>query len=161
MSARVIDVAADIAGLDALFKDDLAQRFRELYGRPPPRYVHRGLLLRAVAHRVQENAQGGPNPALRRRLARLADELRRTGRIAVGSRPLVKPGTRLLREWQGETHTVTVLENGFEYRGERHDSLSVIARAITGTRWSGPAFFGLRNGDRRGSDMVGAADEQA
>ncbi len=161
MPARAIDVAAEVAGLDELSKDDLVQRFGELHGRPPPRYTQRTLLVRAVAHRIQENARGGPDPALRRRLARLASELRRTGRIAVAARPPVKPGTRLLRDWQGETHSVTVLENGFLYRGERHDSLSAIARTITGTRWSGPAFFGLRSGARSRSDTAEAADEQA
>ncbi len=161
MPARGIDVAAEVAELDELSKEELVQRFEGLYGRPPPRYTQRALLVRAVAHRIQENARGGPDPALRRRLARLAGELRRTGRISVGARPPVKPGTRLLRDWQGETHSVTVLENGFLYRGERHDSLSVIARAITGTRWSGPAFFGLRNGTRSRSEAAEAADEQA
>ncbi len=161
MPARWIHVAAEVAGLDELSKDNLIQRFVELYGHPPPRYTQRALLLHAVAHKTQENARGGPDPALRRRLARLASELRRTGRIVVAARPPVKPGTRLMREWQGETHSVTVLENGFLYRGERHDNLSVIARAITGTRWSGPAFFGLRSGTRSGSEAAEAADEQA
>ena len=161
MSTKGIDIATDVAALDELSKDNLIQRFGQLYGRPPPRYTQRALLVRTVAHRIQENAQGGPDPALRRRLARLAGELRRTGRISVGTRPPVKPGTRLLREWQGETHSVTVLESGFLYRGERHDSLSVIARTITGTRWSGPAFFGLRNRNRSGSNKTEAADEQA
>ena len=86
-----------------------------------------------MAHRIQENARGGPDPALHRRLARPAGELRRTGRIAVGTRPPVKPGTRLLCEWQGETHSVLVLENGFEYRNQRYENLSVIARAISRT----------------------------
>ncbi len=161
MSTKGIDIATDVAALDELSKDNLIQRFGQLYGRPPPRYTQRALLVRAVAYRIQENAQGGPDPALRRRLARLAGELRRTGRIAVGTRPPVKPGTRLMREWQGETHSVTVLESGFLYRGERYDSLSVIARTITGTRWSGPAFFGLRSGARSRSDTAEAADEQA
>ena len=152
------DVAAEIAGLDELSKVDLVRQFEMLYGSPPPRYIHRALLLRAVAHRIQENAQGGPDPALRRRLARLADELRRTGRIAIGTRPLVKPGTRLIREWRGETHSVLVLESGFEYRNARYESLSVIARAITGTRWSGPAFFALRNGNRNKPNAEEVAD---
>lgn len=135
-----------ITNLESLSKEELGRRFRQLHGREAPKYMRRALLLRAVAQRLQENAQGGPDPALRRRLGRLADELGRTGRIALPARPPVKPGTRLLREWQGETHSVTVMEDGFLYRGERHRSLSEIARAITGTRWSGPAFFGLRGG---------------
>ncbi len=130
MATKGIDVDADIAGLDESSKDDLVQRFGQLYGRPPPRYIHRALLLRAVAHRIQENAQGGPDPALRRRLARLAGELRRTGRIAVGTRPPVKPGTRLMREWQGEAVAGTTRQR------QRHVMLSP---ASPGRRRTGSA----------------------
>jgi hypothetical protein len=137
-----------LAELEDLPKEDLWERYRQLYGRLPPPRMRRALALRAVAHRIQEEALGGPDPALRRRLAKLAEELRRTGRISVSAGPPVKPGTRLLRDWNGETHCVTVAHDGFEYRGERYRSLSRIARTITGTRWSGPAFFGLKERQR-------------
>jgi hypothetical protein len=139
---------AALVELETLSKENLWERYRQHYEQLPPPRLRRELALRAVAHRIQEEARGGPDPALRRRLARPAEELRRTGRIAVGARPPVKPGTRLLREWNGGTHCVTVTHDGFEYRGARYRSLSKIARTITGTRWSGPAFFGLKGRER-------------
>ena len=93
---------------------------------------------------------GGLAPAQRRHLADLAARLERDPETALSLPLRIKPGTRLIRAWRGERHQVTVLEHGFEYRGERHGSLSAIARAITGTRWSGPAFFGLKT-RRRGN----------
>jgi hypothetical protein len=83
-------------------------------------------------------------------LADLAARLERDPRSALSVPLRIKPGTRLIRAWRGERHQVTVLEHGFEYRGERHGSLSAIAHAITGARWSGPAFFGLKT-RRRGN----------
>jgi hypothetical protein len=74
----------------------------------------------------------------------LADEFKANGADALVPAPLLKPGTRLLREWGGKTHTIIVLEDGFEHGGERYQSLTQIARRITGVHWSGPRFFGLR-----------------
>ncbi|HSS64834.1 MAG TPA: DUF2924 domain-containing protein [Gammaproteobacteria bacterium] len=133
-----------ITGLDALSRPGLSTRFKDLFGRPAPKGMSRPLLLRIVAYRVQEQAAGGPNRALRQRLARLAREFKATGSISDTPAPQIKPGTQILREWQGDTHTVTVTDGGFQYRNKTYKSLSVIAREITGTRWSGPAFFGLR-----------------
>ncbi|WP_162914778.1 DUF2924 domain-containing protein [Desertibaculum subflavum] len=124
----------------------LTDRFHVLYGQDPPKHIRRGLLTRAVAHRLQENAAGGPDAAMASRLGKLAEALRGGSEIDVAPRPATKAGTRLIREWQGETHTVTVTDAGFLYRGKVHRSLSGIARQITGTRWSGPAFFGLDRG---------------
>jgi hypothetical protein len=133
-----------ITELDALSRAELGDRFEALYGRPAPKGMSRPFLLRIVAYRIQEDAAGGPNRGLRQRLARLAKELHATGTISSTPTPHIKPGTRFLREWRGETHTVTVTEGGFQYREKTYRSLSVIAREITGTRWSGPAFFGLK-----------------
>lgn len=138
----------DLDGLAALSMPALAERFRVLYRQDPPKKIRRALLTRAVAHRMQEIAAGGPDAALAARLAKLAEALRGGGEIDVQPRPATKPGTRLIREWQGETHTVTVTDAGFLYQGGVHRSLSGIARQITGTRWSGPAFFGLDRGQR-------------
>ena len=83
---------------------------------------------------------------MRHRLQRLAAELQTTGHIAsIGTPPRFKPGMRLIREWQGRTHEVTVLEEGFQWNGKSYRSLSAIARAITGTRWNGHVFFGLKS----------------
>ncbi len=144
---EALDPGAQLSTLAALSKDEIIERFRAVYGCDPPRWTRREVLVRAVAHRIQENAQGGPDPALHRRLARMADALRRTGSITTEApSSLIKPGTRLLRTWNGETHSVTVTDAGFVYRDTAYRSLSVIARVITGTRWSGPAFFGLTKG---------------
>jgi hypothetical protein len=133
-----------IAALEALSIEQLRSRWAEAYGRPPPLCSHRQFLVRGVAHRLQENTLGGLAPALRRHLADLAARLERNPETALSLPLRIKPGTRLIRAWRGERHQVTVLEHGFEYRGERHGSLSAIARAITGAHWSGPAFFGLK-----------------
>jgi hypothetical protein len=139
-----------IAALEALGIEQLRSRWAEAYGRPPPPGSHRQFLVRGLAHRLQEEALGGLAPALRRHLVRLAGALERHGGDALLAAPRIKSGTRLIRQWQGAIHQVTVLENGFAYRGERYRSLSAIARAITGARWSGPAFFGLKT-RRRGN----------
>ncbi len=82
--------------------------------------------------------------AQKRRLAGIAEDLRKNKDLSGGPAIRVKPGLRLVREWRGETHTVLVLEDGFEWNGKRRRSLSAIAREITGTQWSGPSFFGLK-----------------
>jgi DUF2924 family protein len=133
-----------IATLEALSIEHLRSRWAEAYGRPPPPCSPRQFLVRGLAHRLQENALGGLTPPQRRYLADLAGRLERDPETALSVPRRIKPGTRLIRTWRGERHQVTVLEHGFEYRGERHGSLSAIARAITGARWSGPAFFGLK-----------------
>jgi hypothetical protein len=133
-----------IAALEALRIEQLRSRWVEVYGKPPPPSSHRQFLVRGLAHRLQENALGGLAPAQRRRLADLAARLERDPKTALSVPLRIKPGTRLIRAWSGERHQVTVLEHGFEYRGERYRSLSAIARSITGASWSGPAFFGLK-----------------
>ncbi len=92
----------------------------------------------------QEKLHGGLTPAQKRTLAGLAAELRETGDVAGNPATRMKPGTKLVREWRGETHTVLVLEDGFEGKGEHRPSLSSIAQEITGTHCSGPRFFGLK-----------------
>lgn len=140
------DIEQEIAVLGDLDHTALKQRWRALQGGNPPKRLSRQLLLRALAHAIQERAFGGLSLTLRQRLQRLAAELQSTGRIAsVGSQPSFKPGTRLIREWQGRPHEVTILEDGFRWNGETYRSLSAIARAITGTRWNGHVFFGVKS----------------
>ena len=105
--------------------------------------LSRELLVRAVAHRMQEVASGGPRLELQRQLRQIALELQQTGRLRI--RPQLKPGTRLMREWRGRSHEVLVLDDNFSWQGTHYRSLSAIARKITGTAWSGPLFFGLRS----------------
>jgi hypothetical protein len=124
---------------------DLKQQWRELYGKEPPAF-NRAYLQSRLAYRVQELASGGLRPETVARLEALGERLDGGNitlrRIRADDRPIA--GTRLLREYQGVEHVVTVLPDGFEYEGRPYRSLSAIARAITGTRWNGWTFFGLR-----------------
>ena len=132
-----------IAELQALETPALRVLCGQAFGGPPPKRLRRDLLLRALAYHEQEQAQGGLRPTTRRRLARAAMELGSERKPGAG--PLAtKAGTRLLREWQGVIHEVIVLEEGVRYRGQTWRSLSAVAREITGARWSGPLFFGLK-----------------
>lgn len=143
MSKTVGDLTAVIEDLQSSPRSELILRFRELYRTEPPKQISRDLLHRALSFRLQEKAYGGQSAVLKRRLRLMAEELRQTGSIEVKGATSVKPGTRLIREWHGTVHEVTVVDDGYVYRDRSYRSLSQIARAITGTRWSGPAFFGL------------------
>ncbi len=138
----------DLHALCELSRAELKGRWQELYGSLPPAHISRKLLLRAVAYRMQEEAYGGLSPRNGKQLARVARDLA-AGRSLKAPAARIKPGTRLLREWQGVVHEVIVLEGSVLYRGKDWPSLSAVAREITGARWSGPRFFGL-NGKARG-----------
>ena len=122
---------------------ELRELWCQLYKTETAPRFSRELLVRAVAYRIQEVASGGPRLELQRQLRQIALELQQTGRLRI--RPQLKPGTRLMREWRGQSHEVLVLDAGFSWQGTRYRSLSAIARKITGTAWSGPLFFGLRS----------------
>lgn len=112
----------------------LIQRWESLFEREPPPQTHTALMRRVVAWNVQMQ-QAGLDPLA----------FSSSGRQSVSRPPVVlRTGTRLLREWQGTTHEVRVLEAGFDHAGQTYTSLSAVARAITGTPWSGPLFFGLK-----------------
>lgn len=136
-------VARDLEALHNLSRLELKERWRELYDSECPQRLGRGLLIRALAYRIQERAFGGFDRTTRRRLDRAAADLA-AGRSLAAAGVSIKPGTRLLREWQGVVHEVVVLERGVQYRDKPWPSLSAVAREITGTRWSGPRFFGLK-----------------
>ncbi len=133
-----------LADLETLNSAELRARWEQAFKRTVPKRASRDLLLRGLAYHVQEQAEGGLSKSTRRRLAKLAG---RNGEDRESISPpnlRLKPGSRLIREWHGVTHSVMVLDDGFDWRGDRYTSLSQIARAITGARWSGPLFFGLR-----------------
>jgi Protein of unknown function (DUF2924) len=138
---NLADELAELRGLDAT---TLRQRWRVLYRTEAPVRIGHALLLQAVAYRLQERVLGGLKPSTRRLLERTAEDNvdRRPPTEAPATR--VTPGTVLIREWHGTSHRVTVLADGVLLRGARYRSLSEAARKITGTRWSGPRFFGLR-----------------
>lgn len=131
-----------IAGLNDLTAQQLRTEWRRLYRGQPPR-LSRDLLIRSIAYRMQELAHGGLSKTTLRRLAALTKELKSTGGVAVAPDLRIRAGSRLVREWRGRTHTVTVVEDGFEYAGKTYPSLTKIAHTITGAHWSGPRFFGL------------------
>ncbi|MBX6323375.1 MAG: DUF2924 domain-containing protein [Rhodospirillaceae bacterium] len=137
-------VLARVAALRTTPTPQLKAMWRELFDREPPPYNRRFLESR-LAYRIQELAHGGLKPQTIERLDALAEAL--GDPKAARRRSLERPiaGTRLIREWQGVEHCVTVLDEGFEYRGRLYRSLSAIARAITGTRWNGLVFFGLKS----------------
>jgi hypothetical protein len=143
------DIAPQIVELQALATPALKQRWREVMGAEPPAYARVEILRLGIAYHLQAEAYGGLQRAVRRRLLRIAENATSPPRAVLPGGPRLKPGTRVLRRWGGEVHQVTVLEQGFEYRGTAYGSLSKIARAITGTRWSGPTFFGLTKERRR------------
>ena len=116
--------------------------WRRLNHAEPPR-ISRDLLVLALGYRLQEIAHGGLGKATRRKLQTMAKALQTTGRVGPAPSLSLKPGARLVREWRGRTHTVTVTEDGFEYAGTSYASLTKIANKITGGHWSGPRFFGL------------------
>jgi hypothetical protein len=143
-------VLARVAALKALPTAELKEQWQLLFETPPPPY-NRHFLESRLAYRIQELAYGGLKPETVRRLEQLGEQLD-GGNIAVrkvrgSDQPIA--GTRLLRAYQGVEHTVTVLQDGYEWQGRPYKSLSAIARAITGTRWNGLVFFGLKN--RRGA----------
>ena len=140
----VREVKNRLSLLPQMSKPQLLVFWRKVFHAAPPQRVRRDLLIKLLAYRVQEQAYGGLSAATRRRLSELARKFEAHPNAELAGTPPIKPGTRLLRDWRGEAHRVTVLENGYEYAGKRYSSLSQIARLITGTRWSGPLFFGLR-----------------
>jgi hypothetical protein len=122
---------------------ELRELWCQLYKTETAPRLSRELLVRAVAYRMQEVAAGGPRLELQRQLRQIALELQQTGRLRI--LPQLKPGTRLMCEWRGQSHEVLVLDDGVSWQGMHYRSLSAIARKITGTAWSGPLFFGLRS----------------
>ena len=123
--------------------DELRREWRRLYRSEPPR-ISRDLIIRGIGYRLQEIQHGGLSRSTRRKLKTLAKMFQTTGRVAPDPGLSLKPGARLIREWHGRTHTVTVTEEGFEYAGASYSSLTTIAKEITGAHWSGPRFFGLK-----------------
>jgi hypothetical protein len=139
-------VLARLAALKIASTPELRVQWRQLFDREPPLYNRRFLESR-LAYRIQELAYGGLKPQTIERLEAIAEQLDggdpRRRKLRADPRPIV--GTRLIREWQGIEHCVTVRDEGYDYQGRPYKSLSAVARAITGTRWNGWVFFGLKN----------------
>ena len=146
MSRAIHNAAAcreALARLPQLELAELRQQWRALYKSDAPPHLSRELL-RAVAYRMQEVAFGGLRAERQRQLRQIVEEFNQTGEIRRRARLELKSGTRLVREWRGRTYEVLVLDDGFSWQGTEYRSLSAVARKITGTAWSGPLFFGLK-----------------
>ena len=140
--SRNQDLAFGLGEAVDLSRDDLVQHWQRHYDCPPPKGVKRQLLARAYVHHQQVRKHGALKPAIRKQLLNLV----RTGFEAPWkpvSKPSVNTGNRLVRDWQGKTYIVDVIPEGFRWKDRTYKSLSAIATEITGTRWSGPRFFGL------------------
>ena len=140
---------------------ELRLRYREVFRTEPPKAFGPDLLRRSIAHRIQEKAYGG----LSRSAQRLLDQMMKAyaakpnGKIVLPRR--IKPGSVLVREWKGKSHRVMVLADGFAYDGKTFGNLSEIAVLITGTRWNGPRFFGLRSKAQESEEPTGTGPSQS
>ncbi|PCI41904.1 MAG: hypothetical protein COB46_02175 [Rhodospirillaceae bacterium] len=137
---------AVIEHLDTLGTRDLKQAWLDEFGRTSPPRASSPYMRSVLAYRIQERTGPKLSASLKRKLEQVAGGKTKALSTAI---PRMKSGMKLLREWNGVTHEVLVLDKGFEYLSTSYKSLSAIARSITGTRWSGPAFFGLK-GKRNG-----------
>ena len=134
----------EIAALDGLSLNDLRGRWRKLYRHPAPPNFRRALLIRGLAYQMQVEVHGGLSPKTRKTLLKIAAQAETAGGFTAANAPRrLRSGTRLVRAWKGVTHTVNVLDDGFEWQEQRFGSLSAIAKAISGTSWNGNTFFGL------------------
>jgi hypothetical protein len=141
----MVSLTDQIAGLARLSPAQLRAEWRRLHrGQSLPEGMTTDLMMRAIAWRLHEKAYGGLPPVRLRELGRLAKQLEATGQLDLERQRQLKPGTRLVRQWQGKPYTVTVLEQGYEFDERHYASLTPIARQITGAAWSGPRFFGLQ-----------------
>jgi len=146
---RARHATTDIHSLDGLSRSELRALWTQELGERPPATLGRDVLALAIAYARQERRQGGLSRPLARELDRLFDQTLRRDRTAKAAALMALPrsGTILVREWQGTSHHVTVVDGGFLWNGKTYRSLSGIARAITGTSWNGPRFFGMRDGN--------------
>ena len=147
MSRAIQDATAcreALARLPELNLGELRREWRTLYKTEASPHLSRELLVQAVAYRMQEVALGRLRPGPQRQLRQIAQQFKQNGAANTPPRPELRPGTRLVREWQGRTYEVLVLDDGFSWQDTHHRSLSALARKITGTAWSGPLFFGLK-----------------
>lgn len=141
------EVEAQVERLGAMRIVELRALYRQTFRSDPPKAFGPDLLRRSIAYRIQEKAYGGLDRATSRLLRGLvAQYAKNPGKLALPRR--IKPGAVLVRKWKGGQHRVMVMEQGFSYDGKPYDSLSEIARLITGARWNGPRFFGLRRPDQ-------------
>jgi hypothetical protein len=138
-----------LEAISSMSLTELGSEWERLYKEPTPT-LGADLLSRSIAYRLQERQYGGLTATARRQIKRLAKQMGNGAEVSISLHGDLKPGTRLSRDWHGNTCHVLVMDEGFLFEDRRYRSLSQIANAITGTKWSGPRFFGLA--DRTGAD---------
>jgi len=146
---------AEIGRLPALSLLELRNRWKTVFGHSAPKSLRRNFLARAVAYQMQVEAYGGLSVATKRRLREIADAVRNGDANAMLGSSRIRPGTQMIRQWQNTTHTVTALAEGFEWNGCTYKSLSAVANAITGTKWNGFAFFGVKRAPSSNKNAAG------
>lgn len=143
-SASNDEVEAEVSRLSTMPIAEIRVRWRAAFKSEPPKAFGPDLLRRSLAHKLQEDAYGGLAPTTQKLLNQLvAQSAKSSGKFVIPRQ--IKAGAILVREWKGKTHRVSVLTEGFAFEGKSYSNLSVVARLITGARWNGPRFFGLRN----------------
>jgi hypothetical protein len=156
--ASALDLATTekLHGLQSFGYYDLLEEWRRLFRAQPPKRIGRDLLILGISWKIQEQAYGGHRPTTKRRLNELWNMIARDGDVTRDRVERLKPGAKLVREWRNQTHTVIVLDDSFEWQGKQWRSLTAIARAITGTHWSGPRFFALTDNEIRSPETDAA-----
>ena len=134
-----------LAALPTMSKAELCDLWKQFFHADPSSDLRRDLMIPILAYRIQEQALGSLSARAQERLRQLSLAFEKGTDSAVTGVPRIRPGTRLVRQWGDQVHLMSVHVNGYEYQGTRYRSLSEIARLITGTRWSGPLFFGIKN----------------
>ena len=154
------ELKAYLDHLSELGAPDLRAEWTKIYERPAPRRISRDLLLRGIVYRIQEQVYGGLKPATIKKLRQIAAAAKEGRELPAAPKRELQSGARLLREWDGRTHIVEVVADGYAWQGKTYRSLTKITRLITGTSWSGPKFFGLRDKRRRPHPDAGTLSEQ-
>lgn len=142
-----------LAALSTLSKAALSDLWNQFFHSTPPPQLRRDLMIPILAYRIQEQAFGSLGARARERLRQLSLAFEKGNDSVLAGAPRIRPGTRLVRQWGDQVHLVSVQTNGYEYQGTGYRSLSEIARLITGTRWSGPLFFGVTNASPKSQEI--------
>ena len=143
-TSRNKELEAEIRRLPDLSLEDLRARWKALFGSAAPLSLRHQFLTRAVAYQMQVAAYGGLSASTQKRLQAIAAGVRQGNLDVAGIAKTIRPGAQMLRQWKGQTHTVTALSDGFEWNGRTYKSLSAVARKITGINWNGYVFFGIK-----------------
>lgn len=143
------EVERQIAAIEAMSLTELRDAWRQRFSKEPPKLKGRDLYVRVLCFQLQADIYGDHSAAVKRKLRDLAARLAKDPKAALFPTPQLKPGIVLTRTWKGVVHRVLVQSEGYLYDGRVYSSLSEVASSITGTRWSGPRFFGIENIIRR------------